>query len=126
MIQDLCVTHVARIMLKHISAIICSIHVQNTCYLVKHLRNSHGMSKLRAKVKSKRVRKAEVPSYERYYSDVTDVSDGESFFDRLDEQDVMQNNEVVQVQVPVENSMNMSESVQKKSMDRSDDSLEEI
>ena len=39
---------------------------------------------------------------------------------------MFQNNEVVQEQVPVENSMNMSESVQQKSMDRSDDSLEEI
>ena len=39
---------------------------------------------------------------------------------------MLQNNEVVQEQVPVENSMNMSESVQQKSMDRSGDSLEEI
>ena len=108
------------------SEYLCRGRFVRRSYLVKHLRNYNGMSKLGAKLKSKRVRKAEVPSYEHYYSDVTDVSEGESFFDRLDEQDVLQNNEVVQEQVPVENSMNMSESVQQKSMDRNDDSLEEI
>ena len=82
---------------------------------MKHLHKSHGLSKLEAKVKSKRVRKAEVPSCEHYYSDVTDVSEDESFFEQLDEQEALQNSTVVQDQVTVQTDVIMPETVQQQS-----------
>ncbi|MCG7878551.1 MAG: hypothetical protein N0C90_19800 [Candidatus Thiodiazotropha endolucinida] len=56
-------------------------------YLKKHLQKSHGISKLRAKAKSKRATKIDVPSYEHFYSDVSDVSEDECFFDELAERE---------------------------------------
>ena len=79
---------------------------------MKHLQKSHGLSKLGAKVKSKRVRKAEVPNCEHYYSDVTDVSDDESFFEQLDEQEALQNSAIVQDQVTMQTDVIMPETVQ--------------
>lgn len=61
------------------------------------------------------MRKAEVPSCEHYYSDVTDVSEDESFFEQLDEQEALQNSTVVQDQVTVQTDVIMPETVQQQS-----------
>ena len=97
------------------SEYLCRGRFVRRSYLVKHLQKSHGLSKLEAKVKSKRVRKAEVPSCEHYYSDVTDASEDESFFEQLDEQEALQNSTVVQDQVTVQTDVIMPETVQQQS-----------
>ena len=97
------------------SEYLCRGRFVRRSYLVKHLQKFHGLSKLGANVKSKRVRKAEVPNCEHYYSDVTDVSDDESFFEQLDEQEALQNSAVVQDQATMQTDVIMPETEQQQS-----------